>query len=93
MPIVRTRHRFGHVLMTDEVAMGSSLGSISGNLFTCMAHFEKVAKQKATASGFTFPDFWIRYVDDMLIYWKHLLEELDSYDHFEWLEPQHNLFG
>lgn len=41
-----------------------------------------MAKQKATESGFTFPDFWIRYVDDILVYWKQPLEELDSFVHF-----------
>ena len=51
-------------IMSDGVAMGSSLSGVVANLY--MFYFEKMARESALERGLTVPTFWVRFVDDVL---------------------------
>ena len=74
------RHFDGLYLQTDGVAMGSSLGPVAANLF--MSHFEATALHEAQTRGLSVPSFWVRFVDDVLLFWPHSEEELSSFYSF-----------
>ena len=57
--------------------MGSSLGPAAANIY--MAHFETIAREMAITSGFQFPRIWLRYVDDVLIFWNNPLSNFASF--------------
>ena len=63
------RHFDGLSSQTGGAAMGSSLGPVAANIF--MAHFETLAFREAEQQSRLVPSFWVRYVDDILLFWPH----------------------
>lgn len=74
------KHFDGFFVQTDGVAMGSSLGPVAANVF--MAHFENMALRESLHAGFYAPSMWLRYVDDVLIYWTHTEVDLLNFVRF-----------
>ena len=74
------RHFDGLFQQNEGATMGSSLGPVAANLF--MAHLETLAFQMALDCDLKVPSLWLRFVDDVLIFWPHSEEELLSFVNF-----------
>jgi hypothetical protein len=74
------RHFDGLYLQTDGVAMGSSLGPVAANIF--MSRFETLALREALRIGLSVPTFWVRFVDDVLLFWPHSEIDLTLFHRF-----------
>ena len=62
-------HFDGIFVQSDGVAMGSSLGPVAACIF--MNFFEELAMTQALSCGVSCPSLWLRYVDDVIIFWPH----------------------
>ena len=67
-------HYDGLFVQTKGATMGSSLGPVAANIF--MASFETEAFKAAKLQGLRVPTFWVRYVDDILLFWPYSNDEL-----------------
>jgi hypothetical protein len=70
----------GLFVQTDGVAMGSSLGPVAASIF--MAHFESMALRESALIGICVPSLFLRFVDDILIYWKHSENDFSHFIRF-----------
>ena len=59
-------------IMSDGVAMGSSLSGTVANIF--MFRFERLALENAPAN-LLLPDIWLRYIDDVLARFKGSIDD------------------
>ena len=70
-------HYDGLFVQTSGATMGSSLGPVAANIF--MSHFEKCVLQEAPRRSLKTPSLWLRYVDDVLLYWTHDEADMSSF--------------
>jgi hypothetical protein len=80
--------RFGSsfYVQKEGVAMGSSLGCTVAVVY--MNFFESMALASASSAGLRVPDLWIRYVDDVLVLFRHSEEDLRTF--FEFINSLRN---
>ena len=60
--------------------MGNSLGPVAACIF--MNFFEELALSRALQSGLRCPSLWLRYVDDVILFWPHSNEDFEAFYSF-----------